>query len=218
MRSSSFSGPRLSTIVFGRAAMTKLSGTASKCTADQLGVALVARICLDPERVVVFDSDGHSGAAAPAGGSHDVGVTVREQEEVASLQPERLPAIPFQEATSLRHDMKLGPAGRLRFVHGVPLRSKPAHFHADRISHTKALIHFRGSAGVCLAGLSADCGSASPEAACWSAELAITCDARQSPTSIKPELVVVCGRPWCQATLATVAIQSSRQVYDKRRI
>jgi hypothetical protein len=63
-----------------------------------------------------------------------VGVTVREQEEVASLQPERLPAIPFQEATSLRHDMKLGPAGRLRFVHGVPLRSKPAHFHADRIN------------------------------------------------------------------------------------
>jgi hypothetical protein len=29
--------------------------------------------------------------------------------------------------------------------------------------------------------------------------VAITREARQSPTSIKPELIVVCGKPWCQA-------------------
>ncbi len=71
-----------------------------QATADQLGVTLVARICLDPDRVVVFDSDGHSGAAAPAGRSHDVGVTVREQQEVASLQPEGLPASALRERLS----------------------------------------------------------------------------------------------------------------------
>jgi hypothetical protein len=35
--------------------------------------------------------------------------------------------------------------------------------------------------------------------------LATTREARQSPASIKPGLVVVCGRPWCQATPARVS-------------
>src|SRR6202035_606378 len=52
---------------------------------------------------------------------------MREEQQLARLQLEALPTLQFKAAATLGHNMKLSPARRYRFVHGLPLRGEPAH-------------------------------------------------------------------------------------------
>jgi hypothetical protein len=59
-------------------------------------------------------------------------VAVRKQQHIAGFETKRMPAAPFQQAISRRHDVELRPARRLGIVRDVPLRSEPAGVPAGR--------------------------------------------------------------------------------------
>jgi hypothetical protein len=53
-------------------------------------------------------------------------VAVRKQQHIAGFETKRMPAAPFQQASSRRHDVELRPARWLGIAWDVPLRSEPA--------------------------------------------------------------------------------------------
>jgi hypothetical protein len=79
---------------------------------------------------------------------------VRRRAEAAAhrrLRDEAVPAAPFQQAISRRHDVELRPARRLGITREIPLRSECLEFRSDaeqRRDGAEGILNTRGG-GAC---------------------------------------------------------------------